>query len=89
MKIRFLLVFGVFALANPFNSNANDQEVGTACKCYCSDVCGPRDKRPDDKPFHDKEFGLCFCKMRDKNNFVSHRCNFQPRPDLNCCKKSS
>lgn len=85
IKSILLLTFTIFCFANLKNSDIKAQYFGS-CQCYCSDKCGPRDSKPGDEPFYDQEFGLCFCKMRDKNNFFPHGCNLRPRPtNLNCC----
>jgi hypothetical protein len=58
------------------------------CQCYCSDLCGPRDKKVDDTPFYDEEFGVCFCKQRDKDNYLKNSCHLNPKQDFeNCCKR--
>lgn len=56
---------------------------GKPCQCYCSDVCGPRDRKDDDTPFNDAQYGVCFCKQRDKDNYQRNFCS--PRTFNNSC----
>lgn len=51
-------------------------------QCYCSDLCGPRDVKPDDTPFIDPETGICFCKQRDKDNYKPHHCDTAEKVDF-------
>lgn len=43
------------------------------CKCYCSVKCGERISTSYDTPFWDPIYEKCFCKQRDKENYV-HNC---------------
>lgn len=57
---------------------------GNRCQCYCSDKCGPRDRKEGiDIPFVDRETRLCFCAQRDKANYVPNRCT--PKIFANSC----
>lgn len=57
---------------------------GNRCQCYCSDKCGPRDRKEGiDRPFVDDETGLCFCQDRDKANYIPHACG--PKSFNNSC----
>ncbi len=44
------------------------QDLKNSCQCYCSRKCGPRDKKPDDKPVFvadDPRGYRCYCKQWD------------------------
>lgn len=82
-----LLLLGSFTLANG-QKEAEDLKK-SPCQCYCSDLCGPRDLKDDDTPFYDEETGVCFCKQRDKDNYIPNGCNLKLNQDFeNCCKKN-
>lgn len=38
-------------------------------QCYCAFACGPREIKPDDKPFTDQATGIYFCQERDRKEY--------------------
>ena len=47
------------------------------CQCYCSYVCGFRDKTPDDRPVYvenDPNGKYCYCKQWDLDNYDMREC---------------
>lgn len=89
LKYVFLLLFLTgFTVVYSQQQAAVDMAKSNYCQCYCSDLCGPRDRKEDDTPFFDTEYGQCFCKQRDKDNYIPHGCNLKPKQEFefNCCK---
>lgn len=86
-------VFGLFGGTNIFSGEKKQSPAlggvimdspGSRCQCYCSDKCGPRDRKEGiDRPFVDRETGLCFCLPRDKANYIPNRCT--PKTFANSC----
>jgi hypothetical protein len=58
----------------------NCKDLRNSCQCYCSKKCGPRDKKPDDKPVYvenDPAGNYCYCKQWDLDNYKSRGCDVQ------------
>jgi len=75
------------------SNQATKVENFMPCQCYCSDLCDMRARKADDTPFVDPETGICFCKQRDKDNYIPHGCGTKPQPVVkpelgpSCCGK--
>lgn len=53
------------------------KDLNNRCVCYCSHLCGPREKKDDDKPVwvkHDPNGHHCYCKRWDLKNYDANRC---------------
>jgi hypothetical protein len=84
------IMLGIIGLLEAQNPEMQGLQVDEpirliGCKCYCSDVCSEREARFDDTPEYDEEFGVVFCKKRDKLNYVPHKCHLQPNEDFENC----
>lgn len=57
-------------------------DINNSCKCYCSHICEPRDKKPEqDNPVYvpnDPEGYYCYCKPWDLENY-GKRCKVPKR----------
>lgn len=89
------IILGVIALLfivrwlyrrqTPFFYTPYERQGNEGCQCYCSDQCGPRNKKEIDSPFVDSETGICFCAPRDKANYVPNGCSPKQFPN-GCCQ---
>lgn len=93
MKINYFLIVTLLITATALNSHADyNRSKGSSieefqsCRCYCSELCGPRNSKPGDKPFYDEETGMCFCAQRDKDNYYKNGCHLEPKlEETTCC----
>lgn len=81
-----LLSMSAFTVLNAKEVCGNDkaacQNLSNSCKCYCSDGCGPREKKRGDHPDPDKPVfveddpngNYCYCKQRDLDNYKPNQC---------------
>ena len=81
--VGFALKSNNASLGNLFSATRSSGTL--PCKCYCSDKCGPRDRKASDTPFTDAETGLCFCAPRDKANYIPNGCILQANPGVTTC----
>jgi len=79
----FICLVGIFAQAiiarEPVPQSAvcptqnSCADINNSCKCYCSHICEPRDKKPEqDNPVYvpnDPEGHYCYCKPWDLENY--------------------
>ncbi|MCL4360924.1 hypothetical protein M1446_01040 [Candidatus Dependentiae bacterium] len=42
-------------------------------QCYCSELCGPREKHDGDNPVWVN--GMCFCQQWDVDNYYKNECD--------------
>lgn len=81
--VLILLIRWVVRRQIPFWNTPYERQGDSGCQCYCSDACGPRNRKSSDSPFVDSETGLCFCAPRDKANYIPNGC--QPKQFANSC----
>lgn len=87
-KMLFAILISVLTVAaiNAIESNApvcgnnitNCKDLSNPCRCYCSKKCGPRDKKPDDRPVfveNDPAGNFCYCKQWDLDEYYIRGCN--------------
>lgn len=88
MKVYYCLLLLLFSFFTITKTQENEAQQAKPAQCYCSDLCGPRDLKPDDTPEFDEEYGVCFCKPRDRENYIPHGCHLKQNQDFeNSCKR--
>lgn len=60
----------------------SEAEYRASNKCYCSGICGFRDRRPDDNPVYvenDPNGNYYYCKQWDIDNYEKNGCDLKNR----------
>lgn len=89
MKMQYWL-FLLFCICSILIQSQEDpeKEQQKPAQCYCSDLCGPRDVKSDDTPEFNEQYGVCFCKPRDKENYIPNGCHLKNNQDFkNSCQR--
>lgn len=74
MKFYALLAMLLITAPSALFAFENGYEGGMPDQCYCSVKCGPRDIKPEDKPFYDPATQRYFCQQRDYDLYLPNQC---------------
>lgn len=71
--ISFTMLGRVDSAGNKCDPRKEEQcTMDNSCQCYCSHLCGFRDKEADDMPVYvpnDPYGNFCYCKPWDRDNY--------------------